>query len=554
MPFVGEIFSQLKAAAETKVLLEIRDGQVTGVTGGELLELIRKARTFFATRGLKKGDRCGLLAANSIRWMAVDLAAMAEGLIVVPLYFRQAPSELVAMMKDSLPSLVCCGDATLRDGILQNWPGVGGPEVPEHCLFDEIFAGAEGVALDRPQVRDEDPVTIIYTSGTSGEAKGVVLTAANVGFMLDCTSARLDLLMGGRSGQDRVFHYLPFSFCASWIAVLTFLLRGSLVTLNTDLTKIPSDMQAVSPHYFLNVPQLLERMRRGVDEQVAQKGGVVQAIYSHAKAARARKKENNPKAGDAIWLWLAQAAVFPAIRKKMVGENLKALICGSAPLAPETQDYFSMLGIPVLQVYGLTETTGICTMDDPNHVTPGRVGPAISGIEMRLGDNDEIVVRGTNVFPGYWNRPQQTTEVLREGWFHTGDQGEMDASGNWRIVGRIKNLIVLGSGHKIAPEGIEEEIARHLPGAQQVVVVGNGRGYLSAIVTGNATSEQVQAALDAVNPELPHYKQVRAFRLRQEPFSIDNGMLTANGKLKRDLISTRMKSEIDEMYQVKRAV
>jgi len=554
MPFVGEIFSQLKAAAETKVLLEIRDGQVTGVTGGELLELIRKARTFFATRGLKKGDRCGLLAANSIRWMAVDLAAMAEGLIVVPLYFRQAPSELVAMMKDSLPSLVCCGDATLRDGILQNWPGVGGPEVPEHCLFDEIFAGAEGVALDRPQVRDEDPVTIIYTSGTSGEAKGVVLTAANVGFMLDCTSARLDLLMGGRSGQDRVFHYLPFSFCASWIAVLTFLLRGSLVTLNTDLTKIPSDMQAVSPHYFLNVPQLLERMRRGVDEQVAQKGGVVQAIYSHAKAARARKKENNPKAGDAIWLWLAQAAVFPAIRKKMVGENLKALICGSAPLAPETQDYFSMLGIPVLQVYGLTETTGICTMDDPNHVTPGRVGPAISGIEMRLGDNDEIVVRGTNVYPGYWNRPQQTTEVLREGWFHTGDQGEMDASGNWRIVGRIKNLIVLGSGHKIAPEGIEEEIARHLPGAQQVVVVGNGRGYLSAIVTGNATSEQVQAALDAVNPELPHYKQVRAFRLRQEPFSIDNGMLTANGKLKRDLISTRMKSEIDEMYQVKRAV
>src|SRR5271165_4014973 len=151
MSFVGEIFSQLKAAADTKVLLEIRNDQVTGVTGGELLELIRKARTFLAAKGLKKGDRCGLLAANSIRWMALDLAAMAEGLIVVPLYFRQAPAELVGMVQDSTPSLVCCGDATLREGTQQNWAGVN---APPSFLFDEIFAGVEGIALDRPQVRD----------------------------------------------------------------------------------------------------------------------------------------------------------------------------------------------------------------------------------------------------------------------------------------------------------------------------------------------------------------------------------------------------------------
>jgi len=543
MPFVGEIFSQLKAAADTRVLQEIRDDSVTSVTGVELLELIGKARMFLVTKGLQKGDRCGLLAANSIRWVAMDLAAMAEGLIVVPLYFRQAPAELVAMMKDSTPSLVCCGDRALRDGIQKTWPEAP----PQHVLFDEIFAGAESVELDRPQVRDADPVTIIYTSGTSGEPKGVVLTAANVGFMLGCTASRLDQLMGGHSGQDRIFHYLPFSFCASWIAVLTFLKRGSLVTLNTDLTKIPSDMPAVAPHYFLNVPQLLERMRRGVDEQIAQKGGIAQAIYSRAKAAWTRK--GGAQSGRGIWLWLADALVFPTIRKKMVGENLKALICGSAPLTPETQEYFRMLGIPVLQVYGLTETTGICTMDDPANPVPGRVGPAIPGIEMRLGENDEIVVRGPNIFRGYWNRLQQTAEVLRDGWFHSGDQGEQDASGNWRIVGRIKNLIILGSGHKIAPETIEEEIARLLPGAQQVVVVGNGRGYLSAIVTGTVTADQVQAGLDAVNPELPHYKQVRAFFLRPEPFSIENGMLTANGKLKRDLIAARMKSEIDDMYR-----
>jgi len=547
MPFVGDIFSQLKNASSTTVLQEIHDGQISGVNGAELLELVRKARTFLVSKGLKKGDRCGLLAANSIRWVAMDLAAVAEGLIVVPLYSRQAPAELVAMMKDSTPAIVCCGDAVLRNGIKQ-----ASADAPPHFLFDEIFAGVEGVALDRPQVRDDDPVTIIYTSGTSGEAKGAVLTAANVGFMLGCTSARLDQLMGGRTGQDRIFHYLPFSFCASWIAVLTFMLRGSLVTLNTDLTKIATDMPVVAAHYFLNVPQLLERMRRAVDDQIKQKGGLVHVIYRRAVAAWTGKGPGSISSG-AIWFWIGRLAIFPTIREKMLGPNLKALICGSAPLTPETQDYFRMLGIPVLQVYGLTETTGICTMDDPTKPVQGRVGPSIPGIEMKLAENDEIVVRGPNIFPGYWNRPQQTAEVLRDGWFHTGDQGEIDSTGTWRIVGRIKNLIVLGSGHKLSPESIEEEISRHLPAAQQVVIVGNGRGYLSAIVTGAVTREQVQAVVDAVNSHLPHYRQVRAFCLRPEPFSIENGLLTANGKLKRDLISAQMKNEIEDMYQVKQA-
>ncbi|HUO17454.1 MAG TPA: AMP-binding protein [Verrucomicrobiae bacterium] len=549
MPFVGDIFSQLKSAGSGTVLQEIRDGRVSGVSGDELLELIRKARTFLASKVLQKGERCGILATNSIRWLALDLAAIAEGLIVVPLYSRQAPAELVAIMKDSTPSFLCCGDSGLRDSIQQIWP-----DAPLTALFDEIFAGVDGVVLDRPQVRDADPVTIIYTSGTSGESKGVVLTAANVGFMLGCTSARLDQLMGGRNGQDCIFHYLPFSFCASWIALLTFLMRGSLVTLNTDLARIPSDMPAVGAQYFLNVPQLLERMRRGVDEQIAKQGGIGNTIYCRAKAAWEKQQSGRSQSVDAFWVWLANKLVFPTVRKKMVGENLRALICGSAPLTPETQEYFRMLGIRVLQVYGLTETTGICTMDDPQRPVPGRVGPSIPGIEMRLGADNEIVVRGPNVFAGYWNRPQQTADVLRDGWFHTGDQGEADASGNWRIVGRLKNLIVLGSGHKIAPETIEEEIAKQLANATQVVVIGNGRGYLSAIITGNVRDFEVQHALGAVNSGLPHYKRVHAFRIHPEAFSIENGMLTANGKLKRDMIAARLKAEIEDMYAVKQAV
>src|SRR6202050_913801 len=550
IPFIEQIFSQLSVSADMRILAEIRDGEVSGVTGSELLELVRRARTFIASKGLPRGERCGLLAANSIRWVAMDLALMAEGLIVVPLYARQAAGELVAMMTDCTPALVFCGDAALRNGIAQAWT-----EAPPQFLFDEVFAGVDGVQLAGPQVGDDRPVTIIYTSGTSGEAKGVVLTAANVGFMLDRTAKRLEQLMSSGSGrEDRIFHYLPFTFAASWIALLTFLKRRSLVTINMDLTKIATDMRAVGPDYFLNVPQLLERMRRAVDEQLWQTGGVAQAIYSRAKGAWARRQESQPRTGDALWLGLADALVFPAIRKKMIGKNLKALICGSAPLSAETQLYFMMLGIRVLQVYGLTETTAICTMDDPNRVEVGRVGPAIPGMEMKLGEHDEILVRGPNIFSVYWNRPDQTAEALREGWFHTGDQGEVNAAGNWRIAGRIKNLIVLGSGHKISPEPIESAIAKSLPEAQQVVVVGNGRGYLTAIVTGSVTAEHVQAALDSVNPELPHYKQVRAFYVREEALSIESGMLTVNGKLKRDVIAARMKNEIEEMYRVKQAV
>ncbi len=549
LSFIDDIFSHLRAAADTRVLAEIREGEINGVSGNELLEMIRKARTFIASKKLNMGDRCGLLAANSIRWVAMDLALMAEGLIVVPLYSRQASAELIAMMKDSTPSLVCCGDESLRDGIGQNWK-----DAPPQVLFDDIFAGVDGAQLERSQVGKDDPVTIIYTSGTSGEAKGVVLTAANVGFMLDRTAERLDKLMSGSTAQDRIFHYLPFTFAASWIALLTFLKRRSLVTINMDLAKIANDMRVVAPDYFLNVPQLLERMRRAVDEQLWQTGGVAQALYSRAKAAWVRQQEKQSKTGDALWLGLANLLVFPAIRKKMIGKNLKALICGSAPLSVETQLYFMMLGIRVLQVYGLTETTAICTMDDPARVETGRVGPAIPRMEMKLGENDEILVRGPNLFPGYWNRPEQTAEALHEGWFHTGDQGEVNASGTWRIAGRIKNLIVLGSGHKISPEPIENSIAKLLPEAQQVVVVGNGHGYLSALVTGAVAPEKVQTVLDVVNPELPHYKQVRGFCVIPEAFSIDNGSLTVNGKLKRDVISARMKTEIEEMYRVKQAV
>jgi len=544
MSFPDQIFASLEKNHGSVVLQELRDGVPVPVTAAQLLEQVRVARAYLRRLRLKKGDRCALLAHNSIRWVAMDLAIMAEGLIAVPLYARQAAAELVAMMKDCSPAVMACGDQALADAIAPEWP-----EAPPSFLFDHVFVESRApVGISSPVVAGEDVVAIIYTSGTSGEAKGVMLNAANIAHMLGCTSERLDQLMKKRPGQDAVFHYLPFCFAGSWIMLLTCLLRGSRLTLNTDLGKIAADMRAASPDYFLNVPALLERMRKAVDEQLW-KTGVVLKIYSNAKGAWVRRQEGKSRTGDSLWLTLANRMVFPTIRKKMIGSRLRALICGSAPLSVETQLYFMMLGIPVLQVYGLTETTAICTMDDPDgNVVPDRTGPAISGVEMKLAENDEIVVRGPNIFPGYWQRPEETAKVVRDGWFHTGDQGEVDASGNWKIIGRIKNLIILGSGHNIAPEPIEDKILQQLPSASQVVVVGNGRGYLTVLITGKVSREKAEQALASVNSTLPHYKQVRAFHIVEEPFTIESGLLTANGKLKRERIAQKFSTEIGAMY------
>jgi long-chain acyl-CoA synthetase len=551
--FLETIFARLEKDAGATVLQEVRDGSIVPVTGSALRSFVAQARAFLAARNFRKGDRCALLAPNSIRWVAMDLALMAEGLIGVPLDMRQTPGELAAMLKDCSPALICCADSELISQIQAIWP-----EAPPVARFDSIFGDPHAPTGPQslPHHENSDAVTIIYTSGTSGEPKGVVLNAANVTFMLGCTNQRLDQLMGSRPEPESVFQYAPFCFAAAWILLLTSLSRGSVLTLSTDLTKLADEIKLAAPNYFVNVPMFLERVRTAIEVAIRKRGGWTSIVFNRARRAYVESRGGSTRILDSWCHHLAQLLMFPAIRKS-IGPNLKALICGSAPLSIETQLFFLMLGIPVLQVYGLTETTAICTMDVPGHVAPGHVGPAIPGIEMTVGENAEILVRGPNVFPGYWQRPAETAKAQAGGWFHSGDQGEVDASGNWRVTGRLKNLIVLNSGHNVAPEPLEQKLAAQLTEAQQVILVGNQRSFLSALVTVTAANgsygAKVQSALDALNANLPHYKQIRAFRILPEPFTQENGLLTTMGKFKRDAIAARHSQEIEEMYRKKPA-
>jgi long-chain acyl-CoA synthetase len=559
MTFLESIFDRLRRAGDAPVMAEIRDGQIVNYTGANLLTQVVQARRFLRAQHLNHGDRCALLAPNSIRWAALDLALMAEGIVVVPLYARQAPAELAAMLNDSSPSHIFCSDASLAAEIQKHLPSA-----PAVALLDSVFVDSSVPPFEPPHHHaDADPLTIIYTSGTSGGPKGVILNAGNVNHMVPCTNGRLDQLMNTRDGSssgkpDRIFHYGPFCFAASWILLLTALSRNSVLLLSTDLTKLSDELKVAEPHYFINVPIFLDRVRRKIQETVQQRGGIAAALLPRAERAfLARNGKATGSLIDSLALALASRIMFPAIRKSVVGPNLRALICGSAPLAAETQLFFMMLGIPVLQVYGLTETTAICTLDDPCRFEPGRVGPAVSGIEMKTSESGEILVRGPNIFPGYWQRPAETAKALDGGWFHTGDLGDADANGNWRITGRVKDLIILSSGHNVAPEAIENDLSKRLPEAQQVIVVGNQRSSLAVLLTVTASNglkpAAVQDAIDAVNVGLPHYKQIRAFRILPAPFTVEDGLLTTMGKLKRDAIATRCAGEIEEMYRKKPA-
>jgi long-chain acyl-CoA synthetase len=539
--FLENLLARLQKSSDRVVLREIRSGQFSEITGKELLQQLSRVRGYLRELGLQRGDRCALLGPNLMPWVAVDLALMAEGAIVVPLYGRQAAGELAGVLKDCGARFLFVSDAALGEHVARAWV-----ETPRRILFSEALTGKR-IADPPIPGKNEDLVTIIYTSGTSGEPKGVCLNTGNLNHMLGCTTGWMDLLGWDRPEPIGVFQYLPFNFAASWIVMLSCLTKDTVLTLSTDLNNLTDEIRLSAPNYFFNVPTLLERVKRGVEDALAKRAGIIQMIYR--KAREGWQREQQTGAGGGIWLKLGRALIFNKILERF-GGNLRGLVCGSAPLAAETQEFFAMLGIPIWQVYGLTETCGICTMDDPRITSePGRVGQAVPGMAMMVGENQEIVVRGPNVFPGYWNRPEETAKALHGAVFHTGDQGEVNSKGNWRISGRLKNLIILNSGHNIAPEPIEEKIARQVNGAQQVVVVGNGRGYLCALVTGEVNAAAMQAALDRVNSELPHYRQVRNFAIQPQAYTPESGLITANGKLRRERINAHFREEIENMYK-----
>lgn len=540
MTFLETILGHLAHDGRRPAITEHHADGARVVTRADLRAAVGRARGGLRAHGVRADDRVVLVGPNGADWVACDLAILAEGATVVPLYARQDPAELAGMIADCAPRVVVAATEALAEALED--AGVAEPIVRQADVLD-----ADPVDAPPAPRAPEDIATFCYTSGTSGEPKGAMITFANVGHMLPVTSDALAELMGQAPGSDRVFHYLPFGFMGSRIVLWTTLFRGNPLDVSVDLDRLLDEVASAQPHYFLNVPVLLERVKNGADAALATKPAPVRWLYARAQAAFARRVTGEAGRRDRLALALAERLIFRSIRGKL-GPNLRFLICGSAPLGEDTQRWFEMLGVAVYQVYGLTETTAIVTMDQPGRVVPGRVGLPIRGCEVRLTEAGELQCRGDHVFAGYWNKPEATAAAFDGAWFRTGDQADRADDGTYAIIGRLKNLLVPSSGHNVAPEPIEQKLVERIPGVEQAVLWGHARPHLTALVTGPVDAAALEAGVAAVNATLPHYKRVRAWHHRPEPLTDAEGLLTANGKLKRAAIEAHFAATIDALY------
>ena len=430
MSFLQRIFDNFRDKPELAKLIEVHATTLRGTDGRGTLDLIATARSFVESAGVKPGDRVALLAPNSTRWVAADLAALAQGAIVVPLYDRQDASELAVMLRSSKPKLLIAGNDELAKSIEDEWGDRGDARI---ATLKEVFGHAEANNGDPHAFGADDTVAIIYTSGTSGEPKGVMLSRANVDFMMERTITRLDRVVAAtrsasREGEpDRVFHFLPFCFAASRMMLWTQLSRPNPVMMSTDLDKLVVEIATAKPNYFLNVPAVLERIRSGVRGKIRERGGVAMELYERGHKAYRSMVDGRASFFERVSLGLAEKVVFSRI-KQQIGPNLEFLISGSAPLSEDTQKWFQMLGIPVYQAYGLTETTGIVSLDEPDKVVAGRVGYPIDGVQTKISEEGELLVKGPNIFSGYWEMTEATEKAIVDGWFHTGDQVEIEGA------------------------------------------------------------------------------------------------------------------------------
>ncbi len=546
--FLSTFFERLAARGDADAIIETHGEVLVPTSAAALSRMVGCARATLNARGVTPGDRVVLLAPNSARWVAADLAILAEGAICVPMYARQAADELVHMMDDAEPSLIVCADEKLASGIRELLTGDGDTTTRFPIVCFEAFFDQTPVTAPPLSRGDDDDVTIIYTSGTSGEPKGVVLSGRNIDYMLPIISAAIADMMGSTGTDHRVFHYLPFCFAGSRMVLWMCLFRGNPLMASTDLNNLAVELKAARPNYVLNVPALLERIRGGVEAKIRGRHKAIQGLYDHGMAAFDRIAAGKGSLKDKATYGVAKRIVFDKIRAQ-IGPELRCLICGSAPLGEDTQRWFEMIGLAVYQVYGLTETTAIVTMDKPSLAVPGRVGYPIAGAEVRLAAGDELQVRSPGIFGRYWRKPEATTEAFTEdGWFRSGDQVEIDSDGNYRIVGRVKNVLVPSSGHNVAPEPIEQKLVETIEGVEQAVVIGHARPYLTAIVTGAVPKDKLEQGIDRVNGELPHYRRIRRFHLSEDVFTPENGLLTANQKLKRKVIEEHYRDAVEGMY------
>ncbi len=553
-------------------------------------DAMRGARALIAL-GVQPGQGVSLIGVNSPEWLVADVAAIFAGAMPAGIYTTNSPAQ-VRYITDHCEAKVAFADTAEQvakfvaekaalprlDVVVQMVgkpkPGAGAGKL-EVLSWDEFLAkgdGEGGAELDRRLAaqKPDDVCTLIYTSGTTGEPKAVMMTHRNLTWTAQTMISMLDF-----GADDVTVSYLPLSHIAEqMLTVHGPMAMGSLVYFAESLDKLPEVLSEVRPTIFLGVPRVWEKIQAKMQAAGAAAPPIRKKLVAWAKkqglAGGYAEQRKEPKP---LLYPVAKKLVFDKVRQRLGLDRAKICVTSAAPISRDTLEFFLSLGLPILEVYGMSECTGPATYSPPDRYKTGKCGVCIPGAEIKIAEDGEICMRGQHVFKGYLKDAEATKSALDdEGWLHSGDIGTIDADGFLQVTDRKKDILITAGGENIAPQVIEG-LLKGIPVVAQAVVVGDRRKYLAALLTldpekiaaeakaaGSAATNPVEAAacaafqrhlrkqIDAVNATLARVQTIKKFEIVASEFTIDGGELTPTLKVKRKVVNEKYKGAIDALY------
>ncbi|WP_225412975.1 AMP-dependent synthetase/ligase [Stigmatella hybrida] len=592
------LLQQAKNASKVAVSHK-KDGRWQEVTWGEVLQQVKELSAGLLAQGVKPGDRVALFANTTLQWVVSDLAISAARAITVPIYGSNTPDECRYILNHSETSFLLVDNderdskqigrlsrirqrladcPTVRKVIVFEGPVSGDREVS----LAEVMAQGKAAEAAQPdafeersrQVAVDDAWGFIYTSGTTGEPKGVILTHGNWAY-----EARTAQAIGLMEPQDSVMLFLPLAHVFAQVVKAAWLRMSFRLVFAESVDKLLPNLAETRPSVLPSVPRVFEKVYNNVVSNGSAAPGLKGKMFRWAfrlfdeyADARMQGREYS-----SLQFSLARKLVFSKVRGTLdekLGGNMRLFISGGAPLSGKIAHFFDLLGFKVLEGYGLTETSAPCNVNLPDKIKIGTVGPALPGTELKIAPDGEILVRGPCVMKGYYKNPSATAEALdADGWFHTGDIGELDADRYLRITDRKKDIIVTAGGKNVAPQNIENTL-KTFPLISQSMVYGDQRPFLVVLITvaeenarkllldkGIQASSYaelgkrpeiraaVQEILNKVNGDQPPYSTLKKFEIMDSDFTQESGELTPTLKVKRKFCSQKYAAIIGKLYE-----
>jgi long-chain acyl-CoA synthetase len=561
-----------------------QDGEWRKRSFAEVEETVRALSLGLIGLGVAKGDKVSILANTRPEWTYVDFAALSAGAVVVPIYQTNSPEECRYVLENSDAKVVVVEDeeqlAKIRAvrselPLLEHVVLMTGSSEDAISLDELAQRGADRSDAEWEErwrsVAPGDICTFIYTSGTTGPPKGCIISHGNYRAMLDMVNTTSVIEEG-----DLAYLYLPLAHSFALLIQLgSFDLGTTIAYWERDPQKILPNLAELKPTYFPSVPRIFEKIYTAATSAIEQEGGVKKAIFDWSIAVGGKMRAAE-RAGTRPGFLLrrqhafADKQVLSKIRG-LFGGNLRLAVSGAAPINPDILRFFDAAGVLVLEGWGMTETSTAATISTPEEFKTGTIGKPFPGCEVKIAEDGEILVKGPNVFQGYYKNEEATRETIVDGWLHTGDIGEIDADGFIKITGRKKDIIITAGGKNITPANLENEIKQH-PLVSQCVVVGDRRPYLVALVTLDpedavayakerglpedpeqlARDDGVRAAIEAhvekVNEKFARVEQVKKIAILPHDLSQESGELTPTLKVKRAVVAEKHRDEIEALY------